>query len=263
MTDVLRELDRCVFCDAIGVTEEHLIADWAYRAFVRKRRLHDELFLRGRFVGPGQLQMHSESEAIPTAKVVCGPCNNGWMSGIDQAASRVLRPLIRGEREAVLDPDGQAAAAAWIFKSALILDVADHGIGGPLASLRPAFAESRMAPPGCVIYAGPAGAPPSLTVGDPPTTVNLWMLGVRPANGRMRVTGSVRHPDGTITSGVPRDIPIPGYQVMVGAFWAYVGGHLPPVTPESLVGFEQVWPVQEVPVTFRAASLRTAKDGMS
>ena len=38
MTTVLRELDRCVFCDGTDMTEEHLIADWAHRAFARKRK---------------------------------------------------------------------------------------------------------------------------------------------------------------------------------------------------------------------------------
>jgi hypothetical protein len=84
------------------------------------------------------------------------------------------------------------------------------------------------------------------------------MLGIRPVAGTMRLTINVASPDaGTISPGTPTDLPIPGYQIMVGALWAYVGGQISPVAPEALKGFERVWPSQEDLVTLRAASLVT------
>ncbi len=254
MTTVVRELDRCVFCDGTETTEEHLIADWAHRAFARKRK--PDSSLRGAFVGPDQLRV-APGDSMHTAKVVCRACNNGWLSQTDNAAARVMRPLIRGEREVDLDRTGQDAVAAWLYKSALIFDAADHGYDGPLATLRPIFKKSRLAGPGCTIYVGPAIKPPSVEVGTPPTTVNLWMLGIRPANGMMRLTMNVQNSDGTVTPGAPRAIPIPGYQIMVGALCAYLGGRVPPITPESLEGFVQIWPARDETVRVRAASLDT------
>lgn len=254
MTTVLRELDRCLFCDGTDMTEEHLIADWAHRAFARKRK--PDSSLRGAFVGPGRLRL-DDGDATATAKVICRECNNQWLSQIDNDAAKVLRPLIRGEREVALDRAAQDAVAAWIYKTALIFDAAEHGHDGPLASLRPIFRASRKAGPGCVIWAGPASTPPSLAVGTPPTTVNLWMLGVRPANGTILLAGNIDNQDGTITPGTPTIIPIPGYQIMVGALWAYLGGPVPPVASESLRGFEQVWPARDETVRLRAASLVT------
>ena len=200
----------------------------------------------------------SVDEPVITAKVICRACNNEWLSGIDDAAARVLKPLIRGEQEVALDRAGQTAVAAWIYKCALIFDAAEHGTDSELGSLRAGFMASRLAGPGCIIYAGPAASPPSISVGDPPATVNLWMLGIRPVAGTMRLTINVASPDaGTILPGTPTDLPIPGYQIMVGALWAYLGGQISPVAPEALKGFERVWPSQEDLVTLRAASLVT------
>ena len=262
---VLRELGRCVFCDGTDMTEEHLIADWAHRAFARKRK--PDSFITGTFTGrtvvPGRSEMRLEAvpegDAAATARVICRDCNNTWLSKIDNVASQVLRPLVRGEREVRLDRAGQRAVAAWIYKSALIFDASQHGHDGPLAALRERFKETGEAGPGCVIYAGPSAPPPSMNVGSPPKTLNLWMLGVREVNGTLRLTLSAQNPDGTVTPGTPKAIPIPGYQIMVGALTAFLGGRVFPVTQESLRGFARVWPARDAMVTVRAASLDTRK----
>ena len=93
MTTIVRELDWCIFCAGGDVTEEHLIADWAHRAFAKARKPTNQL--RGTWVAPGRVAI-STDDAVMTAKVICGSCNNNWVSGLDNGAARVLRPLIRG-----------------------------------------------------------------------------------------------------------------------------------------------------------------------
>lgn len=253
MTTIVRELDRCIFCDGRDMTEEHLIADWAHRAFAKSRKPTNQL--RGTWVAPERLAV-STDDPVMTAKVICRSCNNKWLSGLDNDAARVLRPLIRGEREVALDAAGQTAVAAWIYKSALIFDAAEHGRNSELASLRAGFMTSRQAGPGCIIYAGPATPPPLVEAGSPPVLVRFWLLGIRPAVGTMRVVINVVSPDNaSVTPRKPLDLPIPGYQIMVGALWAYIGGQVSPVAAESLQGFRQLWPAQDTPVTLRAASL--------
>lgn len=254
MTRVIRELDRCIFCGCSDMSDEHLIADWANRAFAKARKPTGHL--HGALIGQGQMRIDG-GDPVAAAKVVCTACNSGWLSVIDNAASKVLRPLVRGDREVTLDRAGQTAVAAWIYKCALILDAADHGDDGEMAVLREGLMTSRQAGPGCVICAGPASLPPSVTVGDPPTTVNLWMLGVRAITGRMRLHINIVKDDGTVHRAEPTTHDVPGYQVMVGALWAYLGGPIPPVAPEALEGFEQVWPALDEPVTIRPASLVT------
>jgi hypothetical protein len=125
MTSVVRELDRCVFCDDTDMSEAHLIADWAHRAFARKRK--PDTFLSGTFSGSSEFRVHTVATQSRLAKVICRTCNNGWLSKSDNAASQVLRPLVRGEREMRLDRAQQRAVAAWIYKTALIVDAAEHG----------------------------------------------------------------------------------------------------------------------------------------
>jgi hypothetical protein len=153
----------------------------------------------------------------------------------------VLKPLIRGESEAELNAAGQTAFAAWISKCAMIFDAAQHGAGGELASLRTGFMDSRLAAPGCVIYAGSMGAPAPFELPGLEQTLSLRLFGVRPANGTMRLD----------FNGQVSEIPIPGYQVLLGNLCAYVGGRVQPIAAESLVGFEQVWPAREEPVLVR------------
>lgn len=123
-------LKRCIFCGAEGVSEEHIIAEWAFRAFARSRKPRPNF--AGTFTAPDQLKVEAD-EPIQTAGVTCKPCNNGWLSLIDNDAARVLKPLIQGASEVTLDAAGQTAFAAWINKCALIFDAAQHG---PMASLR-------------------------------------------------------------------------------------------------------------------------------
>lgn len=231
-------LERCIFCGAEEVSEEHIIAAWAFRAFARSRK--PERSFAGTFTAPDQLKVEA-AEPIQTAGVTCKPCNNDWLSLIDNDAAGVLKPLIRGESEVELDTAGQTAFAAWIYKCALIFDAAQHGVEGELASLRIGFMESRLAGPGCVILAGSTGAPAPFELPGLKEKLGLRLFGVRPANGTVRLE----------INGHVSEIPIPGYQVLLGNLCAYLGGQVQPVAPESLVGFEQVWPARGEPVVVR------------
>jgi hypothetical protein len=86
-----------------------------------------------------------------------------------------------------------------------------------------------------------------------PEVAELRMFGVRPISGTMRLTVNVQNPDGTVSPGSPTSIPIPGYQVMLGGLYAYLGGRVSPIAPESLEGFVQIWPAGSEPVTVSPA----------
>lgn len=244
-----RELDNCIFCGTYGTTEEHLIAKWVFRAFLRVRRPTGAL--SGTFLGDGGRMRVEGSEPITTAKVVCERCNNEWMSGIDNAAAKVLKPVIRGDHEVVLDRNGQSAVAAWVYKSAIMFDASTNGNDGELVSLREGLKDSRQAPPGCRIFVGPAGPPTRFTLPGIPEVAGLRMFGVRKINGVMRLTVNVTSVDGaTTTPGTPKNLPIPGWQILLGSLNAYIGGRIPAVQLESLPGYVEIWPthVEEVTV---------------
>ena len=231
-------LEHCIFCGEEEVSEEHIVATWVLRAFARSRRPAPGF--AGTFTAPDTLKVEA-AEPLQTAGVTCKRCNNGWLSLIDSDAAQVLKPLIRGESEVELDTAGQSAFAAWIYKCALIFDAAQHGPSGEFGSLRAGFMESRLAGPRCVIYAGSAGAPAPFELPGLEERLGLRLFGVRTANGTVRL-----EVDGQVS-----EIPIPGYQVMLGSLCAYLGGPVPPIAPESFVGFAQVWPAREEPVVVR------------
>jgi hypothetical protein len=91
------------------------------------------------------------------------------------------------------------------------------------------------------MFAGSAGAPAPFELPGLKQKLGLRLFGVQPVNGTMRVD----------VNGQVSEIPIPGYQVLLGNLRVYLGGQVPPITPESLVGFEQVWPARDERVVVR------------
>jgi hypothetical protein len=63
-------------------------------------------------------------------KVVCGPCNNVWMSDIQREASKFLEKMIDGQ-PTILDSDGQRAVATWLMMTAFTWQFAVSG-GKPI-----------------------------------------------------------------------------------------------------------------------------------
>lgn len=242
-------LDGCIFCGGADMSEEHLVADWVTRAFMRSRKPRSDF--SGAFVAPNQMRL-SREEPISAAKVVCTECNNTWMSRIDDDAAQVLKPLVRGKSEVRLTPPAQQAVAAWLFKSALVFDASDRGRDGRLAPLRADFARTCVAPPGMVIYLGPAPHTP-FRVDEIPEIAGLALFGIRPISGRLNLTLNVKNPDGSITPGTPRAIPTPGYLVMLGRLNAMMSGVRAPIIPTPGQGFERVWPVSRSAVTISSA----------
>lgn len=231
------DCQQCIFCGGADLTDEHLIADWVQRAFARSRRPGPSL--SGTFVARDQMRMHREPP-IDSVKVLCRRCNNEWVSQLDNAASIILKPLIRGERAVKLDRAGQTVFAAWLFKTALVFDAMDNGGSGRLAVQREAFYRSRQAPVGLLIFAGPALDVP-FTVPGIPEVAGLRLFGLRPLDGALNLTVNEKHADGRITPGAPVAIPIPGYQVMLGGLFVYMCSRFPffDLTPD----FAQIWPV--------------------
>lgn len=56
----------------------------AFRAFARSRKSGPSF--AGTFTAPDQLRVEAD-ESIQTAGVTCKPCNNGWLSLIDNDAA--------------------------------------------------------------------------------------------------------------------------------------------------------------------------------
>lgn len=111
----------CVFCGCSPVTAEHVWPAWF-------RRLSGEV----KMAFPHELVAEAEGETSEkrnwnqppfslTVKRFCANCNNGWMSGLESAAERLLSPLLeRGGR--FFHRREQRELASWALLKAIVLD---------------------------------------------------------------------------------------------------------------------------------------------
>jgi hypothetical protein len=131
---------ECAFCpETAELTAEHIIPQWMERLFPGKSNMKYK-------DGKGRISEWSSLKIDWKARVVCGPCNNGWMSDIEsQHAMPVLTPFIVGEVRNIPITQGIARSLAlFAFKTAVVMDHAHHR-GKPWFSkrLRYAFREDQ------------------------------------------------------------------------------------------------------------------------
>jgi hypothetical protein len=113
----------CAFCGRTGkLTGEHVLGDWLSRIGL-------DLDPVAHVTGPLN-RMRREVGVTPpfrrTVRDVCGPCNNGWMSQLEDVARRTLTPFILGEPGRLARED-QGAIAAWLQKTALVAMLVSSG----------------------------------------------------------------------------------------------------------------------------------------
>jgi hypothetical protein len=124
----LKPPGRCIFCGALGVTKEHIIADWVSQAIPRTaddkhhridiptRKNADGTFTKGHTVRNAQGNVHSQK-----LKLACRTCNNGWMSQLEEKTKPILLHLIQG-KPSVLSPEQQTVVAHWVIKTIMVVE---------------------------------------------------------------------------------------------------------------------------------------------
>jgi hypothetical protein len=108
-----------VFCGADDrrLSDEHVFADW----------ITDVAGFRGKPVShyldryDGTVVEFRREPFQSKVKVVCEPCNNGWMSGLETRTKPVLGPMIIGQEQMLRTRD-QRLLAFWAVKTALMVE---------------------------------------------------------------------------------------------------------------------------------------------
>src|SRR4051812_45409085 len=86
----VKEPGRCIFCDGVGMTKEHIWSDWLNTIFSHLDSHTQIRFRSERHTGDGKAKVavvvpfiDTHQGAMTQRKVrnVCGKCNGGWMSG--------------------------------------------------------------------------------------------------------------------------------------------------------------------------------------
>jgi hypothetical protein len=112
-------LSACVFCGRTDakITKEHVLPNWISTLFPS--------------IIEGTAQMVKEDGSVHSfpmrafqqqVRVVCKPCNEGWMNDLETSVKDLLGPMIRHGRATRLARFEQKQFAMWAIKTAMMLN---------------------------------------------------------------------------------------------------------------------------------------------
>ena len=143
---------RCIFCENMGVTKEHLFSDWLRQFF---QRSNDDTHIFGKIhwkpaplLNIKEKQGHSGSRFV---RKVCRKCNSEWISQIDSNAKKIAPELIQG-RDILVTPEMQQRLALWLAKIAIVGDSSYAGKGVVQQVHRTNFMQSKKIPSWWRVY---------------------------------------------------------------------------------------------------------------
>lgn len=124
-----RRVHSCIFCSSpdrppTKLTAEHIWPAWLNRT-VKKTGTHNYHWVRksGTSIQKGKIHRPGDSHS-QKLRVACKPCNNGWMSRLQQSAKTVLTPLICDSIWS-LSENEQNIASSWITMFTMVVEFAD------------------------------------------------------------------------------------------------------------------------------------------
>ena len=106
---------KCAFCPSNKLSKEHIWSDW-----INKCLPPTEYTFRRRDEN-GEYKYWQSSELNFKARVVCKPCNNGWMSSLEvKEAKPSMGDMIRYGGAVSLLPRAIASISAFAFKTSVL-----------------------------------------------------------------------------------------------------------------------------------------------
>lgn len=112
-------MPECAFCPHTAkLSAEHIWSQWMRKLFPSKRFNFIQRDMEGNIVG-----IWNKPDIDVTAKVVCKPCNEGWMSNLENNhAKTAMSDLILGKKEFTITHTQAQAIARFAFKTAVVVD---------------------------------------------------------------------------------------------------------------------------------------------
>ncbi len=145
-----------MFCDAAGVTKAHVFAE-SWTGFFDDPSDPREHEVVHRYVDPVTGEQREVKRATTFALIsrkVCGRCNSGWMSQLEQRVAPLMAAFAENT-SMILNADEQADLALWATVASLIamsLDPEARGFADP--TLAPEIYRSRRPTAGIDIWLG-------------------------------------------------------------------------------------------------------------
>jgi hypothetical protein len=115
MSKVVRE--PCAFCpETAGIKGEHLWSAWAGKMFGERRYTITRKELDGR------VQTWTLPELNAKTRVVCGNCNNGWMSDLENQVKPIIGNMIYNCAVTTLNAKDIERLAVWAYTKAIVAE---------------------------------------------------------------------------------------------------------------------------------------------
>ncbi len=144
------KVDGCIFCDErANITGEHLWSDWF------GKMLGPKLYTMVRKSKSGDVQTWHSRKLNSESKVVCAPCNNGWMSVLEGDAKQVIQDMAVQCKHVTLRPRAIRTIVELAFLKAVVADHS-HDNRDPFFSTaeRQDFRKTRRLPLGVQMWLG-------------------------------------------------------------------------------------------------------------
>ena len=86
-------MNRCLFCDSTALTREHVWPDWIVRIF--DKHVPKTMWSATHYNKPDGTKAEWNSRSLTfKTRVVCEPCNGGWMSDVETHCKSIVHPLM-------------------------------------------------------------------------------------------------------------------------------------------------------------------------
>ena len=108
---------KCLFCQKKARSREDIWPQWLAKQFPLSEDSQMEAERGGHKLGTWQ----SGTSQLLRSKCVCGDCNNGWMSKLEQETKPIVESIL-SEKLRALDVSSQAVIAVWATKTAMVLE---------------------------------------------------------------------------------------------------------------------------------------------
>ncbi|MGW4197509.1 hypothetical protein [Streptomyces sp. NPDC005004] len=119
----------CVFCgvtsDFVKITNEHLFPDWVNTVLTPQvigPSVSNTRTWAGKNQAPQSKTWPVNAPATTKVRIVCEPCNNGWMSDLEGSMKPLLKDPILGRGRARFTPQQQLDLAAWACMKTMVFE---------------------------------------------------------------------------------------------------------------------------------------------
>ncbi|MGO9084319.1 MAG: hypothetical protein ACLQBK_03765 [Candidatus Sulfotelmatobacter sp.] len=118
-------MKKCAFCTRRADSPEHVFSQWMLDLLPASERF----VCNERIVSRDEYIRYPKRKISITAKVVCTPCNNGWMSDLEGALKSVIGDVLVGNwgLAKVFSAEQLKIIAAFAFKTLVLANHKDLG----------------------------------------------------------------------------------------------------------------------------------------